>query len=53
MLYSNYNDVNGDMTKTLLSMPSHKRNEIVEAKSRLEEFAKFKEQHKHLGRRER
>ena len=42
-----------EMTKTLLTMPSHKRNEIKDAKSRLAEFAEFKEQHKLLGRRER
>ena len=53
MLYTNYADAPKDMTKTLLTMPSTKRKEIVIAKEKLEEFAKFKEQHKFLGRRER
>ena len=53
MLYTNYAEPTAEMSKTLLSMPGTKRNEIKQAKNRLEEFAKFKEQHKFLGRRER
>jgi len=53
MLYTNYADSGAEMTKTLLSNPGTKRNEIKIAKEKLEEFAHFKEKHKFLGRRER
>lgn len=53
MLYTNYNDLNAIKTKSLLSSPGAKRNEIKIAKEKLEEFAHFKEKHKFLGRRER
>ena len=43
MLYTDYNDTENEMTRKLLSVPVTKRNEVKEAKSRLDEFAKFKE----------
>lgn len=53
MLYTNYAEPTAEISKNLLSFPAYKRNEIKNAKSRLDEFAQFKEQHKFLGRRER
>lgn len=53
MLYTDYRDNAADMAKTLLTMPSAKRAEVRIAKEKLEEFAKFKENHKYVGRRER
>lgn len=53
MLYTDYANAPAEMTKTLLSLPGQKRNEIKIAKEKLEEFAQFKEKHKFLGRRER
>ena len=53
MLYTNYAEAETEVAKTLLSQPGTKRQEIRDAKAKLDEFAAFKESHKFVGRRER
>ena len=53
MLYTDYSDHGNELTKKLLKTPLEKREEVKDAKKKLQEYQDFKQKHIFLGQRER